>query len=130
MALFCLEAPEFAFLLLTIRRRLVFSAILPSCLAELSLSAWSDHRACAAEASIATEMAGAHVDIAEFDRKRNNKSSIVWQYYGFKKVDGKTDKTKVVCRLCLKESNYNSTTTNMRTHLDRHHWDEVHKVNK
>ena len=74
VALFRLEAPEFAFLLLTIRRRLVFSAILPSCLAELSLSTWSDHRACAVEASIATEMADANVDIAEFDRKKKDSS--------------------------------------------------------
>ena len=70
VALFRLEAPEFAFLLLTIRRRLVFSAILPSCLAELSLSTWSDHHACAIGASIATKMADANVDIAEFDRKK------------------------------------------------------------
>lgn len=36
------------------------------------------------------------------------------------------DKGRVVCKVCNEVKVYSSTTTNMRTHLDRNHWQETH----
>ena len=51
--------------------------------------------------------------------------SFVWQYFGFPvhEKDGvrQTDKSKTICKLCSIKLNYNGNTTNMATHIRRHH---------
>lgn len=43
--------------------------------------------------------------------------SRVWGHFGFSKLDVK----KVICKHCLAEIKYQGGTTNMSTHLSRHH---------
>ena len=51
--------------------------------------------------------------------------SHVWKYFGFFSGEGGTPvKDKTVCRLCLSEVSYCKNTTNLRTHLERHHRSE------
>ncbi|KAL7390399.1 hypothetical protein ABVT39_020498 [Epinephelus coioides] len=47
----------------------------------------------------------------------------VWWHYGFKKKENceELDKNNAVCTMCKVEVNYNGNTTNLRSHLTRHH---------
>ena len=47
--------------------------------------------------------------------------SFVWKTFGFYKRGGKLDKTKAICKLCRTEVPYTSSTTNLKSHLERHH---------
>lgn len=48
--------------------------------------------------------------------------SKVWTYFGFYSVDGtKLDKDFAVCKNCLTKVRYTGNTTNMHSHLLRHH---------
>lgn len=48
----------------------------------------------------------------------------VWKHFGFKVINGSKnefDKNNAVCKLCLAAVKYCENTTNLRTHLARHH---------
>lgn len=47
--------------------------------------------------------------------------SFVWKHFGFYKREGKLDKTKAICKICRTAVPYSSATTNLCTHLSRHH---------
>nr|XP_010776357.1 PREDICTED: zinc finger BED domain-containing protein 1-like [Notothenia coriiceps] len=51
----------------------------------------------------------------------------VWEHFGFKKKkeSDNLDKTMAVCKLCHTNVKYSGNTTNLRTHLQRHHPDKV-----
>ncbi|XP_061782353.1 uncharacterized protein [Nerophis lumbriciformis] len=50
--------------------------------------------------------------------------SKVWTHFGFYSVDGtKVDKNFTVCKMCLLQIPYTGGTTNMHSHLFRHHPD-------
>ena len=50
------------------------------------------------------------------------KKSDVWTYFGFESDSKRTtDKTKIVCHLCIVTVPYNGNTTNMLVHLTMHH---------
>ena len=54
----------------------------------------------------------------------NNDSgkSPVWQYFGFyKSSSGVIQREKAICRLYHGELPYSGNTTNLRTHIERHH---------
>ncbi|MGH0115577.1 UNVERIFIED_CONTAM: hypothetical protein FKN15_024907 [Acipenser sinensis] len=45
-----------------------------------------------------------------------------WRHFGFWTIGGQIENKKnVVCKLCKRELPYNSNTTNMRSHLEKHH---------
>ena len=51
--------------------------------------------------------------------------SKVWKHFGFP-IEGETDGKQVkrdvcVCKICFAEIKYTGSTTNMSTHLKRHH---------
>jgi hypothetical protein len=49
-------------------------------------------------------------------------SSKVWKYFGFEKNDqDKCDFKTIVCKECKAVLKYSGGTTNMSTHLRRHH---------
>ena len=50
-----------------------------------------------------------------------NLKSYVWKHFGFYKRDGKLDKMKAICKICRTVVPYSSSTTNLGTHLSRHH---------
>lgn len=48
----------------------------------------------------------------------------VWKHFGFQVIKGskdELDKENAVCKLCLATMKYRGNTTNLRTHLARHH---------
>ena len=48
--------------------------------------------------------------------------SPVWQNFGFPESDrGVVDKQSTICKLCSTVLKYTGNTTNMQTHLNRHH---------
>ena len=47
--------------------------------------------------------------------------STVWKFFGFAKVDGKTDKGTKICRHCFVKRPYKGQT-NMTSHLTKHHY--------
>lgn len=50
--------------------------------------------------------------------------SSVWEFFGFYKDDfGNLDKSRAICKLCRKGTNYSGNTTNLRTHIVHHHKD-------
>ncbi|KAJ4940609.1 hypothetical protein JOQ06_026906 [Pogonophryne albipinna] len=51
----------------------------------------------------------------------------VWEHFGFKKKkeSDNLDKIMAVCKLCHTNVKYSGNTTNLRTHLQRHHPDKV-----
>ncbi|KAI4801155.1 hypothetical protein KUCAC02_000081, partial [Chaenocephalus aceratus] len=51
----------------------------------------------------------------------------VWKHFGFKKKkeSDTLDKTMAVCKLCHTNVKYSGNTTNLGTHLQRHHPDKV-----
>ncbi|KAI4797684.1 hypothetical protein KUCAC02_024924 [Chaenocephalus aceratus] len=51
----------------------------------------------------------------------------VWEHFGFKKKkeSDNLDKTMAVCKLCHTNMKYSGNTTNLRSHLQRHHPDKV-----
>ncbi|XP_045196628.2 uncharacterized protein LOC123551627 [Mercenaria mercenaria] len=50
--------------------------------------------------------------------------SSVWEFFGFYKDDfGHLDKSRAICKLCRKGTNYSGNTTNLRTHIVHHHKD-------
>ena len=53
--------------------------------------------------------------------KNDSGKSPVWQYFGFYKSSGVIQREKAVCRLCHGELAYSGNTTNLRTHIERHH---------
>ena len=54
--------------------------------------------------------------------KNDSGKSPVWQYFGFyKSSSGVIQREKAVCRLCHSELSYSGNTTNLRTHIERHH---------
>uniref|UniRef100_A0A8C4SKE9 BED-type domain-containing protein n=1 Tax=Erpetoichthys calabaricus TaxID=27687 RepID=A0A8C4SKE9_ERPCA len=54
----------------------------------------------------------------------------VWAHFGFYNIDGKKeiDKTHVICKLCKAKIKYFGNTTNLRTHMARHHPEDANKV--
>ena len=51
--------------------------------------------------------------------------SHVWKHFGFFTNEEEIlVREKAVCRLCLAEVLYSKNTTNLRTHLERHHQNE------
>ena len=46
---------------------------------------------------------------------------MVWRYFGFSKDDEKI----AICKACLSEVKYSGGTTNLSTHLKRHHQIDV-----
>ena len=58
--------------------------------------------------------------------------SEVWTSFGFPaSPDGSVvTKTRVVCRICKQEMPYKNNTTNLYSHLERHHKDEYVKLRK
>ena len=58
----------------------------------------------------------------------NKTKADVWEFFGFES-DGKggyKDKNKVTCRKCKVKMNYTTCTTNMRSHINRFHYEEKH----
>ena len=54
--------------------------------------------------------------------KNDSVKSPVWQYFGFyKSSSGVIQREKAVCRLCHSQLSYSGNTTNLRTHVERHH---------
>ena len=54
--------------------------------------------------------------------KNDSGKSPVWQYFGFyKSPSGVIQREKAICRLCHGELPYSGNTTNLRTHIERHH---------
>ncbi|KAI4789138.1 hypothetical protein KUCAC02_035425 [Chaenocephalus aceratus] len=51
----------------------------------------------------------------------------VWEHFGFKKKkeSDNLDKTMAVCKLCHTNVKYSGNTTNLRSHLQRHHPDKL-----
>ena len=50
--------------------------------------------------------------------------SSVWEFFGFYKDDcGNLDKSRAICKICRKGTNYSGNTTNLRTHIVHHHKD-------
>ncbi|XP_039607958.1 E3 SUMO-protein ligase ZBED1-like [Polypterus senegalus] len=47
--------------------------------------------------------------------------STVWKYFGFRKKEGKIDKTHATCNECQMNIKYHSNTTNLASHLKRKH---------
>lgn len=48
--------------------------------------------------------------------------SSVWEFFGFYKDDyGNLDKSRAICKLCRRGTNYSGNTTNLRTHIVHHH---------
>lgn len=48
--------------------------------------------------------------------------SSVWEFFGFYKDDfGSLDKSRAICKLCRRGTNYSGNTTNLRTHIVHHH---------
>ena len=47
----------------------------------------------------------------------------VWAHFGFYNLEGKTelDRNHAICRLCKAKVKYFGNTTNLRTHMVRHH---------
>lgn len=52
-----------------------------------------------------------------------NLKANVWQHFGFKKKHDSEefDKNNSICKICKIEVKYNGNTTNLRSHLTRHH---------
>lgn len=52
-----------------------------------------------------------------------NLKALVWQQLGFKKNHDseEPDKNNAICKICEVEVKYNGNTTNLRSHLARHH---------
>ena len=51
--------------------------------------------------------------------------SHVWKHFGFfTNEEGILLREKAICQLCLSEVLYSKNTTNLRTHLERHHHNE------
>ena len=54
--------------------------------------------------------------------KNDSVKSPVWQYFGFyKSPSGVIQREKAVCQLCRSQLSYSGNTTNLRTHIERHH---------
>lgn len=64
-------------------------------------------------------MASNTPDIVENTEKTRSK---VWKHFGFVKNGDKVDKTKTVCKHCFQKLPYQGQTTNMTSHLTRHHY--------
>ena len=58
--------------------------------------------------------------------------SDVWVHFGFPgSADGSVvTKRRVVCRICKQDMPYKNNTTNLYSHLERHHKDEHAKLRK
>ncbi|KAJ8319708.1 hypothetical protein KUTeg_002751 [Tegillarca granosa] len=73
---------------------------------------------------MATEQSECRDDVVEITTPLKVKSD-VWMHFGHPVYtrEGRkiTDRDKVICRLCRSSSRYNGNTTNMKTHLLRHH---------
>ena len=54
-----------------------------------------------------------------------NKSA-VWQYFGFLRKDGSTDKTRAICKKCGYEIKYSGNTTNLAGRLKKKHGVDLH----
>ena len=53
--------------------------------------------------------------------KNPSGTSKAWDHFGFYKVEGKILKEKAVCKICHQECKYTGGTTNLNTHLQKHH---------
>ena len=70
-------------------------------------------------------LTSASMEIVEFSGK--GKRSAVWNHFGFPSYSDKgVDKTKTVCKPCKALCSYSGNTSTLQTHLDKHHWQEVH----
>ncbi len=49
------------------------------------------------------------------------KTSFVWQYFGFLKINGEVDKQSAACKICKNVTKYSGNTTNLSFHLRRYH---------
>ena len=45
----------------------------------------------------------------------------IWQHFGFYEIDGKMDKTYTICKVCRSKIKYFGNTTNLHSHISRHH---------
>lgn len=54
----------------------------------------------------------------------------VWKHFEFYNIDGtkELDKTYVICKLCTAKVKYFGYTTNLRTHMARHHPEDANEV--
>jgi hypothetical protein len=57
--------------------------------------------------------------------KKKRKSSFVWKYFGYIEENGQINQKLVGCKLCNLIMPYSGNTTNLRSHLDRKHWNLV-----
>lgn len=55
----------------------------------------------------------------------------VWTYFGFRTKEGSKDydKSYAVCKICTARVKYSGNTTNLRTHVSRHHSDVASNAN-